>query len=284
MHQTALGVVDALRSADFRKGEHGVDHGVGGVQHQIALPFGHQRTAFGALRVGVQRQGFVPGPAAAEKGPESDLGPRSEHQRRVAADLGHQFVTALHALCRSCPDHRTRPGNLDVKRLLARILQDVFFAEGSLVDRREKDTRQRKRAFDRRPVALDGHRAVEHDPADLLLLKAILIDRKHPGNVPHETPHQRTVRIVRDGAQHRPHDTAFKHFFPYDIRRIRNPLISIWSRCESPSRTFHTMAVLSGTTSQRVCVPARAGAVRQQRNGRKKRLMRIMESGFSFLK
>ena len=210
MHQAAFGVVDALRSADFRKGEHGVDHGVGGVQHQIALPFGHQRTAFGALRVGVQRQGFVPGPAAAEKGPESDLGPRSEHQRRVAADLGHQFVTALHALCRSCPDHRTRPGNLDVKRLLARILQDVFFAEGSLVDRREKDTRQRKRAFDRRPVALDGHRAVEHDPADLLLLKAILIDRKHPGNVPHETPHQRTVRIVRDGAQHRPHDTAFE--------------------------------------------------------------------------
>ena len=45
-----------------------------------------------------------------------------------------------------------------------------------------------------------------------------------------------------------------------------------------------TPAVLSGTTSQRVCVPARAGAVRQQRNGRKKRLMRIMESGFSFLK
>ena len=87
---------------------------------------------------------------------------------------------------------------------------DVFFAEGSLVDRREKDTRQRKRAFDRRPVALDGHRAVEHDPADLLLLKAILIDRKHPGNVPRETPHQRTVRIVRDGAQHRPHDTAFE--------------------------------------------------------------------------
>lgn len=110
----------------FAKANHGVDHGVGGVQHQIALPFGHQRTAFGALRVGVQRQGFVPGPAAAEKGPESDLGPRSEHQRRVAADLGHQFVTALHALCRSCPDHRTRPGNLDVKRLLARILQDVF--------------------------------------------------------------------------------------------------------------------------------------------------------------
>ena len=130
VHQAALGVVDALRSADFRKGEHGVDHGIGGVQHQIALPFGHQRTAFGALRVGVQRQGFVPGPAAAEKGPESDLGPRSEHQRRVAADLGHQFVTALHALCRSCPDHRTRPGNLNVKRLLARILQDVFFAEG----------------------------------------------------------------------------------------------------------------------------------------------------------
>lgn len=194
----------------FAKANHGVDHGVGGVQHQIALPFGHQRTAFGALRVGVQRQGFVPGPAAAEKGPESDLGPRSEHQRRVAADLGHQFVTALHALCRSCPDHRTRPGNLDVKRLLARILQDVFFAEGSLVDRREKDTRQRKRAFDRRPVALDGHRAVEHDPADLLLLKAILIDRKHPGNVPRETPHQRTMRIVRDGAQHRPHDTAFE--------------------------------------------------------------------------
>ena len=210
VHQAALGVVDALRSADFRKGEHGVDHGIGGVQHQIALPFGHQRTAFGALRVGVQRQGFVPGPAAAEKGPESDLGPRSEHQRRVAADLGLQFVTALHALCRSCPDHRTRPGNLNVKRLLARILQDVFFAEGSLVDRREKDTRQRKRAFDRRPVALDGHRAVEHDPADLLLLKAILIDREHQGNVPRETPHQRTVRIVRDGAQHRPHDTAFE--------------------------------------------------------------------------
>ncbi len=210
VHQAAFGVVDALRSADFRKGEHGVDHRVGCLQHQAALPFGHQRTAFGILRVGVQRQGFVPGPATAEKGPESHLGLRGEHQRRVAADLGHQFVTALHTLRRSGTDHRTRPGNLDVKRLLARILQDVFFAEGSLVDRREKDARQRERAFCRRPVALDGHCAVEYDPADLLLLKAILIDREHPGNVPRETPHQRAVRIVRDGAQHRPHDTAFE--------------------------------------------------------------------------
>ena len=51
VHQAAFGVVNTFGSTDFRKGEHGVDHRIGSFQHQVALPFSDQCTAFGIFGV-----------------------------------------------------------------------------------------------------------------------------------------------------------------------------------------------------------------------------------------
>ena len=49
VHQSALGAIDALGTTQFGKGEHTVQHGVGGIEHEVLPPLADKGFACGTL-------------------------------------------------------------------------------------------------------------------------------------------------------------------------------------------------------------------------------------------
>ena len=209
VHQAAACGIDALRRADFRKGEHRIDDRIGRVEHQVLLQTGDQTAPRREFRVHIQRRGPLPGLPSAEEGAEGDLLLRRERQGRVSPDFGDQLVASLHALVRTGTDHRPRRGNLDEDGSGTAVPQHVLLTIDRGIDRRKEHPGQRKGlSSGALPVALDGQRPVEPDTPHALPAQLLAVGLDHRGNIPRETPHQRGVRIVGYGAQHRPDDIA----------------------------------------------------------------------------